>query len=464
MSFGKQDGHLAKIGGYGATQTQQMGNASRRQSGPRKGSPVWANNFQPSEGSPDYIRLIPGEYDAERIDETSGQLFMESVPWFEYTEHYHGTNKSSITCSGGVFRMTDRKKAKPCRGCDIWREDFDERKRIEQQSGIKPQGPNRISFSSKYVFLVLDMAWFFKGYRLDEHGRVRVNKNTNQPYTDWIKYNQEHHNEYLYASGEAARSGKQLEMRNGMVQTWPLGFTQFGTLSGFADVVQKHCRSCGNQNCISTTGWACPTCNAPSVETTLSQEDLKKLVSKTLRCRHCNNIGYPKAIQQCGYCPNPQPANLYDVDMQVQTVKVNKTRQLIFPWMSAPRQVDQTYSDALKKLPDVLKKFSPTSYEEQIAMFGHPANQGQAPAPHGQQPQQGPQQGPPQHNYQTPAFGQPPQGNWPPIQPMMPAQPAQQWGQQPQQPQWGQQPQQQWGQAPNQWPNSGNNGSDNTPF
>jgi hypothetical protein len=443
MSFGKNDGHLTRIGGYGATQSQQMGNAMRRQYGPRKGSPSWANNFQPSEnGTPDLIRLIPGDFDAERINETTGEIFYEKVPWFEATEHYHATMKKSTICSAGVARM-DKKRAKPCRGCDISHEDYNERKRIANEKGLKSvEHPNRISMSSKWVFLVLDMAWFFKGNRLDEHGRVQVNKNTGQAYTDWIKYDQNHHNEYLYASGEAQRNGKQVEMRHGMVQTWPLGFNQFGTINGWADVVQKHCRSCGNQNCVQTAGFSCGTCNAPTNDSSLPPNELKQLVSKPLRCRHCGTVDYPKPIMSCAYCPNPVPANLYDVDMQVQQTKVQGKRQLIIPWISNPRPVDPAFAEALKKLPDAAKKFAPTPYEEQVAIFGPPPGQ-HAPQPYGQaQPPQGfgaypagPPQGYPQQGYQQP--------------------PQQQWGQAPapqqgyhQPPQQGYPPQQGWGQAP----------------
>jgi hypothetical protein len=447
MSYGKNDSHLTRIGGYGATASQQMGNATRRQQGPKKGSPSWANNFQPSEGSPDYIRLIPGNFQADRVNSETGQAYIEEVPWFECAEHFHGTNKQSIMCSAGINYM-NQKLAEPCRGCDIWHEDMAARKEIEQRTGVKPQGPNRIGRSSKYVFLVLDMAWFFKGFRLDEHGRVKVNQNTGKPFEDWIKYNEAHHNEYLYASGEASRQGKQLEMRHGMVQTWPVGFNQFGTLSGFADIVQKHCRSCGGQNCVHTSGWSCPNCNAPTITTSLPPDEVKKLVSKAVYCSNCKTMAYPRPIMVCTNCPNPMPATLYDVDMQVQNVRVNKNRQLIIPWMSNPRPVDPEFAEAMKKIPDVLTKFAPTSMEEQIAKFGHPPQSAQAPAPQ----QWGQPQQPPQQGWQQPqqAF-QPQQQPW-----QQPAAQQPQWGQPAHQPQWGGQPTQAWGQ-PQQQPQYGFN-------
>lgn len=263
MSFGKDDGHLRNIGTYGATTSQQMGNATRRQSGPRKGGPSWANNYQPSFSAPDTIRLIPGDFEAERIDKNTGNVFMEKVPWFEFTEHFHGGIKKSITCSGGVFRMSDRKKAAPCRGCDIWREDADERRRIERETGHKPAQPDRMSFSGKYAFICLDTGWFFKGYRYDENGRVKVS-DKGQPYMDWMKYNDANYQYYTATQRDLAQQNKAVETQAGLIRPWPVGYTQFNLLIGFSDMIQKHCKNCGGMNCIHTQAWVCPSCQTPT--------------------------------------------------------------------------------------------------------------------------------------------------------------------------------------------------------
>jgi len=89
VSYGRDDSRLATIGGYGASPTQQMNNAMRRQQGPRKGAPSWANNYRPSEHQLDNIRFLAGNYNVQRIDATSGKAYTEAIPWFEYTEHYH---------------------------------------------------------------------------------------------------------------------------------------------------------------------------------------------------------------------------------------------------------------------------------------------------------------------------------------------------------------------------------------
>lgn len=373
MSYGKDDSQLGRIAGFGATPSQQMGNAARRQQGPRKGTPPWANNFRPSQGTPDYIRLIPGQFEAERINETTGEVFKEQVPWFEYTEHFHGTLKRSSVCSAGIHRM-DKSKALPCRGCEIYWEDWRVRKQIEQEKGVKPTGPNRVSFSSRYAFLVLDMGWFYKGVRLDDSGRPVINQQNGQPFVDWIKYKGPHQDADFQAAAEK---------RQGMVQSWPIGYNQFGMLGGYADIVQKHCRNCGGQNCIHTSSWVCPACSAPTLlpsESTLPPDKVKELVSKMVACRTCKQLSYPRALQSCQHCQNPTPATLYDVDMQVQVVKSGQQNQLLVPWMSNPRPIDQVFSELIKKLPDLVKKFAPTPYEEQVTLFGGAAPTAQQPA------------------------------------------------------------------------------------
>jgi hypothetical protein len=472
MSYGKDDRNVSRIGTYGATSSQQMGNAARRQSGPRRSSPSWANNYHPSEGTPDTIRLIPGDFKAERIDSASGQVFEEPVPWFEYTEHFYATKKQGMTCSGGVFRMSDRKRAQPCRGCDVWREDADERRRIEGETGVKPQSPNRISFSSKYAFIVLQTGWFFKGYRYDEHGRIKMGNN-NQPYMDWIRYIDTNYGIYSATQADLQSRNKAVEVQQGLVQSWPVNFTQFNTLIGFAEMIQKHCKNCGGMNCIYTQTWLCPHCSTPTFmanESTMPQDKIKEVVNGIVNCRNCKQNGYPKAIQQCQHCTTPTPATLYDVDLYMQVMKVNKTNQLHLAGTSAPKPVDGVFAELLKKLPDMERKFAPTPYDEQVTLLGPaPGAQG-APQQHFQgPPAQNPQHFGQQPQQPPPAFGnygyQPQGGQQPPPQyqgaPQQP--PPQQFYQQPQQPQpagWGpsvQTPPPSWGAAPapTGWPNNG---------
>lgn len=407
MSFGKDDSNLGRIGTYGATTSQQMGNATRRQSVTRKSSPSWANNYQPSEGTPDIIRLIPGAFDAERIDKSTNTVFTEKVPWFEYTEHFHGGIKKGMTCSGGVFRMADQKRAQPCRGCDIWREDADVRRQIEREKGVKPEQPKRVSFSGKYAFIVLDTGWFFKGYRYDEHGRAKVGQN-GQPYTDWIKYTDQNYNAYAATQRDLAQQGKAVETQQGLIRSWPVNFTQFNTLIGFSDMAQKHCKNCGGMDCIHVQSYVCGHCQTPTFannETTMPSDKVKEVVNGIVTCRNCKQQGYPCPIMSCHHCSNPTPASLYDVDLKMQIIKVNKTNQLHLAGMSNPKPIDGIFSELMQKLPDLPKKFAPTPYDEQVALFGPQSSgvgTGAAPQQQFMQPQQG--YGQPQ-GFQAPAFG-----------------------------------------------------------
>jgi ribosomal protein L37E len=406
MSFGKDNNNLVRIGAYGASSAQKMGNATRKVHVARKGSPPWANNYRPSQGVPDHIRILEGNYQVEKIDEnsTEGATYLEEVGWWEHTEHYHATMKKSIICSAGPHRRS-KKLAQPCRGCDIYWEDYNERERIRQETGQKVQNPNRISMSSKYTFNVLVYGNFFKAPRMDEHGRTKVKQN-GQAFMDWVKYRGPQDDQAYHTSQEK---------QEGLVMAWPVGYNQFITLRQYADMVSHHCLNCGQQNCVYVQQWVCPACTAPLMELTassLNPEQIQELVSQPNTCRNCNTRAYPQAVHGCSSCNNPRPARLYDVDLMLQTIKSNNSRQLMVTWVGAPSGIDPKYSDIVSKAADLSTKFAPTPMEQQISIFG-PATQDIASA---QQPPYAPQfqnqgqwqpQGPPQGQVPYQPQGQP---------------------------------------------------------
>lgn len=213
----------------------------------------------------------------------------------------------------------------------------------------------------------------------------------------------------MLAYHESMRTQKAMEWRHGLVQSWPVGYGQFNVISGYVELIQRHCKSCGNQDCLHTQTWVCPYCSAPTFqagESTLPPDEVKKLVSQLKGCFNCQQLAYPKPVLHCRYCANPAQANLYDVDLRVYQTRVNKTPQLQIPWSSQPKPVDTSYAEALKKVPDLPKKFADTPFEEQVTLFGHPSQQPQQqPAPN----QQGWNGGYATPNYtQAPAFMQQP--------------------------------------------------------
>jgi hypothetical protein len=444
MSFGRDDSRLATIGGYGASPTQQMNNAMRRQQGPRKGAPSWANNYRPSEHTLDNIRFLSGNYNIQRIDTTSGKAYTEVTPWFEYTEHYHGGTKRSAICSAGVFR-NDKKQALPCRGCEIYWEDWNERNRIAQEKGLKKvEQPNRISRQDFKVFNILDMGHFFKGTRLDDQGRPITNKSTGRPIQDWVKYIGPHQDAEYHTSPEK---------RQGLVLPFPVGFTQFQTINGYAEEVQKNCRNCGGTGSIYTQTYVCPQCGAPTLqghETTMPPDKIKDIVNQPVNCLHCRTPAYPRPVMSCQYCPHPTPARLFDVDIQLKETRINNKRQLIIASISPPRPIDPLFQEIVSKPVDLVKKFAETPYEEQLALFGAPAPQQMQYAPQGgygytqPQYQQGQQSAPYQpaaQPYQPAQYSPQPQYQPPPYQPPQYQPPQYQQPQPQQQPQQPQQPQ-----------------------
>jgi len=374
MSFGKDPNQLATIGGYGASMTQQMGNATRKQPSSRNGAPFWANTFKPSTGTPDEIRVIPGSYTIQRVNE--GVVYEEQLPWFECTEHYHGGLSRSVLCSAGVHRM-DRNKREPCCGCEMYWEDYMIRKEREKETGNKVTKPNRVSMRSLYVFNVLDLGYFFKAPQRDENGHLKLNPQDGKPYMVWTKYVGQHQ------AAEANAQGA--EGHWGHVMSWPLGRDHFNMLSSYSDLISKNCLSCGGHSTIVTRHWSCNNCHAVLLDpwtANMPPEKVQEFTQQPVRCGTCGTTAYPHEEHHCSNCQYPRPATIFDVNLHVKRQKDPSTQrvQLIIPQFSNPQGLPPHFADALQKLPDLAKRYAPTPYNEQLTLFQQASAHDQAQA------------------------------------------------------------------------------------
>lgn len=391
MAYGKDPANLKKIVPYGGTVSQQMGNATRRPSKPRRsgggGAPYWANQFRPSESIPDTIRLIPGSYAVMRVDEDTGEIYTETLPWYEYVEHYYNAVKMGGICSAGPFRML-RSKRDACYGCDMFWEDFSERKRTGART------PNRISMREMYVFNVIDMGVFYKTEQLDKSGNPKVNGKTGEPFWEWKK---------LLNPNDPHAIGK--ETRKGKLMTWAMGQAHFNSLKGYADHISQHCATCGARGDdpmnppIVTHAWQCSNedCGVPVIrlsDTQLGPQQIGEVVSTPHNCRACGQTNFLEEVKVCGPgCGAPgqgyEPvrATIFDVDMQVKRQKSsdgNQT-QLIVLATSNPKPVDPAFDDLVKKVIDLPARYSPTSLEDQSQLWNYTPPVNTDPTSHAQQ-------------------------------------------------------------------------------
>ena len=432
MAFGKDPSNRSRLTG---TFTQQAAYASRKRGGGGGGKRAyWADNYRPTADiNGDMIRVIPGDYPHQEVDDASGELFDSTLAWVQVTEHYHGGLKKGALCSGGPFRR-NRSKRSLCHGCEMYWEDYQQREYIRQTTGQRVNNPRRVGMSDKYVFTVMDYGVFYKADQLDNQGRVRTNSQ-GVPFTEWKK---------LQYQNDPAAAGR--ETKRGHVMAWPINKSDFETLKAYVESsVALSCMGCGDygkiimdpasgrmmqEGGVKSIQYTCCNCKAPIIDrrtSTLSPQQIDDLYKAPVQCQHCGFNGFMDEVVHCDKCAaqgtTPARASLWDVDLQVRLQKNPQDttkNQLMILNHSQPRPIhpDQSYLDQAKPM-DLISIFAPTPPEEQRRLWNIPEPGRQ------QQMQTGIPGGP----------GMPGMMPGMPAQPGMPMMPhAVPYGQQPQQP------------------------------
>lgn len=360
MAFGKDNSHLKNIPSFGGSVAQKAANATRsRKAAPRTGGgsgygggrPHWVDNFRPSELKPDVIRLIPGAYQTQRVED--GVLVEETTPWVEFTEHYHAKVKCTTVCSAGPWRRS-KKDRSPCYGCDIYWNGYD-----------RAQGGNTgpVNMIGKYAFCVLDTGLFHKLAQTDDNGNVKKNQK-GEPYYDWHKC--------IGMGCQGCHTA--IESKQGHVQPWAMSRTQFIQLNGYSESIGNCCTNCDGRDTISTVMWQCanPECGDLILDvatTTLTQEQVNNIVNQPYKCRACQTVNYPEEVVQCSGCENAQRASIYDVTLQVKSQRTTDKGSTIQVLSYNVGPIEAKFAELLTKLPELDKRFSAYSLEQQSKLF-----------------------------------------------------------------------------------------------
>lgn len=386
MSFGKDPNNLAGVVQGGASFQQQAAASLRRpkkQAGGGGGGKFFSyrDQFKPSDVNVDTGRIIPGSYVSTNLGD-DGNTYGIITAYVTYDEHFHGTLQRGTICSAGPFwRM--RNKRNPCRGCDIFWEDYEQRKRLGK--GVK--GPNRVSRREMFAFNWLDMGVFHKTNVLQPDGQPLINRNSGLPIWNWVKC--------IGIGCPGCSTG--VESKRGHMMPWPMGKQHFETINGYAEYIANGCLSCGERDSISTVSWHCanPGCGEAIVDlrnTTMNAQQVNEMIAGQYHCRKCQTSALPIEAVYCANCTptgvQPVRASLFDVDMQVQRRGGgdSKGTQLVVLDTSDPKPIDPRFVEIAKPL-DLAARYAPTPYDEQVALFGPPTPTG--PSVNVAQPQYG---------------------------------------------------------------------------
>jgi len=413
MAFGKDSRQSNMGGGYGRPTFGQQNSARNHSHSSRGGSktPYWLNGFDISEDPavPDTFRLIRGEYIQTELDRL-GNPFDDVYGFVRYREHFYSALRRGGICSAGPYFL-DRHKREPCKGCDIYWEDKAEQD-AKKARGDNSKGPRRISMTDRYAYNLWSYAYHFEMPDTDKNGQYRMNPKTNQPYTTWSKA--PNPNLPIYAGHP---------YRMGHLYSWAIGRTWNETLITWNRIIDKSCLTCGARDSILSRGWYCPHCSQLIIDptnTTSSAEQIREVVNSHFSCPHCGTCAYLQEAVWCQSCSDGSQgkrASIFDVDLTGVRQRVSDTSTILtIMGYSNPTPIERLITDpevlARVKPQDLVRKFAPTTVEEQCRIWNL-----QSTSPQYQQPQTQPQYQQPQYQqpqYQQPQWSSPP--GMPPYQ------------------------------------------------
>jgi hypothetical protein len=267
------------------------------------------NRFKPSVGGADWVRLIPGSY--EGFDGNS-------VPYYEYIEHFNATVQRGTICSRVYREQPDGElegsgKCIPC-------------KELEE-------GATNISFRRMAAFLLLHLDWYYLIPATDDKGNVLTfRRDTKFHKAGDVIMDRVHEAVAFKEYGRGAIKREGYERVFGNLMHWSMGTNHLLVLSAKIDSLESECK-CGGE--IETMLWECPHCGAeifdmtPDGESEYTRQEVAQLVTKEVPCKSCGKRGMLVPVRECTKCKNPTPLQLWDVDLCVGREGEQTQSQLI---------------------------------------------------------------------------------------------------------------------------------------
>lgn len=346
-AYGKDPSQLA--GKPSFRQSAQIVQSTRPKSTGSRRVPTWVNRYQPSLTTADKVRVLKGSYQVP-LAQPDATIVEQTLFYFPYTEHFHGTMKKSCVCSAGPL-ANFKNLREPCKGCDMFWEGRSHDKR----------GP--MSKRDLFAFTVLHYGDYAHVPQLDRNGQPRVN-DAGQPYREWKHFLPHERNQYA-----------QYDQRNWNVMHWSVGTAHYQTLLEYDKLISMSCSSCSSKDSIVSEAWVCRNCEETIVEpatSSLSPAEIDQMTLSPCRCTACGHEDYLFEYISCTNCPNARRAELFDVDLTMKRVAPadggNQTSLLITSW-SNPQPIDERLIEVAVPLP-LDQIFAPTPYEAQETLFG----------------------------------------------------------------------------------------------
>lgn len=283
-----------------ATERQQRGG----------GSPMlgfrYRNRFKPpgptkenpnARIEPARIRLIPGDYvsmDGSR------------APYFEYLEHFAKRAGRGHICSKIWKELADGEMVGSGKCGSCWEID---------ENGARDISKRRLS-----GFLLLNYGWYYLVPAMKDGKVLRREKESKYGKKGSIIYDRMPEAEALAEFGRAKIKREGFERVQGRAEHWSMGVNHLLRLSAEIDDLERECR-CGGT--IGIPIWECESCGAEVIDLTgkdtdLTVDEVNQMTSGPCKCGACGALDLLNPVHDCDNCNNPDPLELWDVDLWVR--------------------------------------------------------------------------------------------------------------------------------------------------
>lgn len=299
-----------------------------------------------------WVHLVPQVYDYEVYDRDEGQVVQVSRPFYEFIQHYYPKRRRFVHCSAGPHRD------KPCYADAILQMWWDEKDRIKEETGVKPNYDDKpISRATRFAMAVTGVDTYYEIPATDSRGNIKTSKKGNA-----IK-------NYVPASLARLPRGVEYPKKFGHNMHWNFGSEHLEQLLAIDDELMDVCANCATA--MHTNSLQCADCGNIEVEfeEAIEGPDLLELRKDTGTCSKCGSNDVVPLVD-CSGCGEPLEGGLMDFEIRICHEEIGEKKTLI-KMKDWRLPTDDERIEALRDNPlDIMKIYEPHGIKLQKAILG----------------------------------------------------------------------------------------------
>ena len=287
------------------------------------------------------------------------EVFDVEEAWVEYVNHFIASIRRSFICSAGV------KRDQPCFADAIRNEFYNEKRRIEEETGVKEEKWAPISASKRFAFAVTCLEQVFAVPLRDKKtGKIRRMKGGDQIIYNYIP-------KPVHEMDEHTKTPKS---KRGHNFHWSMGSEHFQQLADY-DLAFKNKDAVTGDDLL-CIGVACEECEEAihMFDNLLTGEDITEWRIKEVGCPHCNHKGPPVPLLRHPENDEFKQGSITTFDIRIKAVDIGNDKTAIkIVDARVPNYEDENLITLVNNPLNLLDIFAPTDVGFQQRLLGNMA-------------------------------------------------------------------------------------------